>query len=177
MKASRVLVALACIALLAGCSGGSATGSGVNTTATGGPGELFASSKAPKPKATAAKPAVKPAAPKPAPAPAKSTMVAPKQSTAPKPAEAPPFRVTINGDKSGKALIDPPQVAVFSGTKVIWTNADTKPHGVLAQNGAFNSGNIAPGASFTWVAGAAGMYAYQDSSRPYVNAQIQVSPR
>lgn len=176
MKAPRVLVALACIALLAGCSGGAATGGDVDLNAKGGPGNLLPSaSKSAAPK-VAPKPKVSSAKPK-APAPVKSTAVAPKQSTAPKPAEAPPFRVTINGDKSGKALIDPPQVAVFSGTKVTWTNADTKPHGVQAQNGAFNSGNIAPGASYTWIAGAAGMYAYADSTRPYVNAQIQVSPR
>ena len=177
MKAPRVLVALACVAFLTGCSGGAATGGDVDLNAKGGPGNLLPSASA---KATAKKVAPK-VAPKKvvtkAPVAVRTTAAPPKTAPVQKAPEAQPFRVTINGDKSGKALIDPPQVAVFSGTKVIWTNADTKPHGVQAQNGAFNSGNIAPGASYTWIAGAAGMYAYADSTRPYVNAQIQVSPR
>ena len=111
------------------------------------------------------------AAPQPAP-----TTDAPRPPPTKDP-EAPAYKVTSNGEKRGKPLLDPPQVAVYSGTKVTWTNADSKPHGVRAQNGAFESGPIAPGSSYTWVAGAAGMYAYQDSSRPYVNAQIEVSPR
>ena len=176
MKASRVLVALACAALLTGCSGGAATGGDVDLNAKGGPGNLLASKTAVPSKKAAPKVAPKKVVTK-APVAARTTAPPPKAAPVQKAPEAQPFRVTINGDKSGKALIDPPQVAVFSGTKVIWTNADTKPHGVQAQNGAFNSGNIAPGASYTWIAGAAGMYAYADSTRPYVNAQIQVSPR
>lgn len=175
MKTPRLLLALAGAVLIAGCGGGAATGGDVDLEASGGPGDLFASSAPPTKKATTV---VKPVAPKPvAPKPVAPKPVAPKPQPSQKPAEAPAFKVTINGDKSGKPLFDPPQVAVYSGTKITWTNADSKPHGVQAQNGAFESGPIAPGASYTWIAGAAGMYAYQDSSRPYVNAQIQVSPR
>ncbi|MEO6203784.1 MAG: hypothetical protein ABIO67_00135 [Mycobacteriales bacterium] len=169
MKAPRLVLALAGAVLLAGCGGGAATGSGVDTNATGGPGNLFASSAPPTKKTVTPKAvAPKPVAPKP---------VAPKPQPSQKAPEAPAFKVTINGDKSGKPLFDQPQVAVYSGTKVTWTNADSKPRGVQAQNGAFESGPIAPGASYIWIAGAAGMYAYNDSTRPYVNAQIQVSPR
>lgn len=174
MNPPRILLAVVCAVSLAACGNGAATGSGVDTNAKGGPGTLFASSAPPKsakPAPTKAAPKPKPPAPKPA---------APKPAAKPPPRQqpqVPTFRITINGDKSGKPLFDPPQAAVYSGTKVTWVNADSKPHGVQAQNGAFNSGSIAPGASYTWVAGAAGMYAYQDSSRPYVNAQLQVTGR
>lgn len=174
MNPPRILLAVVCAVSLAACGNGAATGSGVDTNAKGGPGTLFASSAPPKKTAQPApsKPAPKPpqAAPKPP----------PRQQPKPPPPrqpQVPTFRITLNGDKSGKPLVDPPQAAVYSGTKVTWVNADSKPHGVQAQNGAFNSGPIAPGASYTWVAGAAGMYAYQDSSRPYVNAQLQVTGR
>jgi hypothetical protein len=60
---------------------------------------------------------------------------------------------------------------------VIWHNTDTKPHGVQAQNGAFKSGPIAPGGSYSWAAKVPGDYAYQDSTRPYVNASIRVAAR
>ncbi len=173
MRAPRALLALACAALIAGCSGGAATGGDVDLNATGGPGNLLASSAPPKAAPTPTKAAPKPtkAAPKP------TKAAAPPQQPVQKAPEAPVFRITINGDKSGKPLFDPPQAAVFSGTKVTWVNADSKPHGVTAQNGAFTSGPIAPGKSYVWIAGGGGMYAYQDSSRPYVNAQIQVTAR
>jgi plastocyanin len=171
VSSRRPLLAIACALLLAaGCSSGAETGKGVDLTSKGTGGNPLIPTASPTKSPKAAKPiaSAKPVATKPA-------------TTKPKPvatvAEFPPFYVTISGDKSGKALIDPPQVAVYTGTKIIWRNSDTKPHGVMAQNGAFKSGNIAPGGTFTWVAGAPGMYAYQDSTRPYVNAQIQVSPR
>lgn len=175
MTAPRVLLALATATLLTACGNGAATGGDVDLNATGGPGNLLASSAPP----------TKKAAPKPTKAVAQPTKAAPKPApAAPKPAqtqqkqpEAPVFRITINGDKSGKPIFDPPQAAVFSGTKVTWINADSKPRGVRAQNGAFDSGPIAPGKSYVWIAGGGGMYAYQDSTRPYVNAQIQVTGR
>ena len=144
MKAARLLLIPACAVLIAACGNGAATGSGVDTNAKGGPGSLFASSAPPSKKATPTKAAQRPtrAAPQPVP-----TKVAPPPPPTKAP-EAPAFKVTINGDKSGKPLFDPPQVAVYSGTKITWTNADSKPHGVQAQNGAFESGPIAPGASF-----------------------------
>ena len=174
MKAPRVLLALAATVLIAACGNGAATGGDVDLNATGGPGNLLASSAPPSKKAA---PAATKAAPKPTKAAPKPTKAAPKPQPVQKAPEAPVFRITINGDKSGKPLFDPPQAAVFSGTKVTWVNADSKPHGVQAQNGAFNSGPIAPGKSYVWIAGGGGMYAYQDSTRPYVNAQIQVTAR
>ncbi len=156
-----LLLALLCAIALTGCGGGTKTGSGVDLKASGKAGNLFPTTAPPKARPTTAPPKARPTTARP-------------QQTQP---AAPPFVVTLNGDKSGKPLVDPPQAAVYSGTKVVFKNADSKPHGVVAQNGAFNSGNIAPGGSFTWLAAAPGNYAYQDTTRPYVNASIQVAPR
>lgn len=186
MTSPRTLAAAAACALLlaSGCGEGDKVGKGVDLTASpGATGGLFPTTAPPKPGATkSAKP--KPTATKAA------TQAATTRPPTKRPTQAPPptFVVTLNGDKSGKALIDPPQVSVFTGTPITWKNADTKPHGVVASNGAFNSGPcnpnagvtstcIQPGKSYTWIAGAPGSYAYKDSSRPYVNAQLMVSPR
>lgn len=173
-RSLTTLVALSCALVLTGCGGGKKTGEGLidpnrkpTATSTCGllgcptPTPTVTKSKTPTKQPTAIRTTVRPTA-------AKTTV-------RPTPAEK-PFVITLNGDKSGKSLIDPPQAAVYAGMKVIWKNADTKPHGVQAQNGAFKSGPIPAGGSFTWVA-LAGTHAYQDSTRPYVNASITVQPR
>lgn len=97
-----------------------------------------------------------------------------RQTTAPSQPKAKPFTVTINGDTSGQPGFNPPDAAVYVGTEIVWVNHDSQPRGVIAQNGAFHSPPIAPGKSYTWVAKAAGRYSYQDTTRPYVDGQIQV---
>lgn len=176
MRSPRLLAALglASALVLSGCGGGEKTGTfeslkptAINTCGVIGCPKATPTAKKPTsgPRAPTSKPTVKPAAPPPTKRPV-VTQPPPK-----------PFHIYIYGDKSGKNLIDPPAAAVYTGTPVVWHNADTKPHGVQAQNGAFSSGNIAPGKTYTWTAGAPALYNYQDSTRPYVNASIQVSAR
>ena len=188
MTSTRTLTAVAACAmvLVAGCGEGEKVGGDVNTNIKpGASGNLIPGSPTPKPGAT-----IKPtAAPKATTAPTRApTRKATPPPTRKPPPEPPAFIVMINGDKSGKALIDPPQVSVYTGYKVTWKNADTKPHGVISTDGSINSGKcdppkgitatcIQPGKTYTWVAGAPGRVAYKDSSRPYVNAEIQVVPR
>ncbi|MCW2544229.1 MAG: Cupredoxin-like domain [Frankiales bacterium] len=165
-RSLALLLVLVCAIALTGCSGGTKTGSGVNLKPTGGgAGNLFPSTAAPR-KTAAPKPRVTTAAPKP-----RVTTAAPRQTKQ----AAPPFTITIYGDKATQNKIEPPQGAVYSGTKVVWKNADTQPRGVTATNGGFKSGPIAPGGTYTWVAGAPGTYAYADSTRPYVTATITVA--
>src|SRR6478752_5705287 len=40
-------------------------------------------------------------------------------------------------------------LSISAGTQVTWTNNDATAHTVTADDGSFNSGNIAPGASFS----------------------------
>lgn len=174
-------VALAVLASLAGCAAGTKVGAGVNLkghgaanlTIPGASPSAHATQAASVSSVPASRPPVVVARTSSAPPPAAS-QPAPVASSAP---AAPPFHIAIYGDTSGKPLFDPAQAAVYSGTSVIWTNDDSKAHSVVAEGGAFHSGLLGPGQSFTWVAGAPGTYSYQDGTRPYVNGQIQVYAR
>lgn len=171
-RLAATIGALACAVALTGCGGGTQTG-GKGILKTSGPagcGQIICATTPPPTRATKA-PTVKPRVTT-APPTTRKTTKPTVRATQP----VSTFDINLNGDKSGKSLIDPPQVAVYAGTRVTWHNRDVKPHGVKAENGAFNSGPIAPGGSYTWVA-APGTFPYQDSTRPYVNASIQVSPR
>jgi hypothetical protein len=183
----RTLAVIASCALLlvAGCGEGEKVGGGVNTKITPGAGGTLIPGATTPP---ATKPGSRPSATRPPTTRPTAIRTTAKPTKAPTQAAAPTFVITINGDKSGKSLIDPPQASVYSGYRVIFKNADTKPHGVISDDGRINSGKcipqqgitatcIQPGKSFTWIAGAPGQYAYKDSSRPYVRAQLLVAPR
>lgn len=179
------VAAISAALLLTACGPGAETGKDVDLDAKNkGPNSLFTTPPPgkkkvgpkvgdPTPTATTKRPTPRPTKARPRPT---------------RTQEVPSFIITINGDKSGKPLVDPPQASVFAGYKVVWRNADTKPHGVRATNGAFDSGPcnpnrgivatcIQPGKSYTWVANRVGSHEYTDSSRPYVNVQLMVSPR
>jgi len=59
---------------------------------------------------------------------------------------------------------------------VIWVNQDSAPRGVEATQpaGAFNSGSIAPGASWSFVFNTKGSYQYSDSTRTWVVGTLNV---
>jgi len=59
----------------------------------------------------------------------------------------------------------PAQITVIIGVNntVVWTNHDVLIHNVIANNGAFNSGDIAPGAAFQFTFTQAGTYTYHCS--------------
>ena len=44
----------------------------------------------------------------------------------------------------------PAKTGIAKGAKVVWTNQDTVPHSVTADDGSFDSGPVLPGKSFTW---------------------------
>lgn len=81
--------------------------------------------------------------------------------------------VAINSDSAGSAF-DPSAVRVSKGSKVTWVNKDSVARSVEADDGHFNSGNLNPGASFTYVAGQLGKFNYHDGSRPYAIGSIEV---
>jgi hypothetical protein len=171
-RLATALTALLCALALAGCGGGKKTGNDkiLHPSGAAGCGQIICNTTAPPthgPKPTVSKPKVTTAPP--------VVHHTTKPTVRPTPTPK-PFDIYINGDKSGKSLIDPPQAAVYAGTRVIFHNADTKPRGVKADNGAFNSGLLQPGASYTWVA-RVGNYPYSDLTRPYVTAALQVAPR
>ena len=65
-------------------------------------------------------------------------------------------------------------VQVAAGTTVKWTNNDGIAHTVTANDGSFDSGNIAPGATFTKVFNAKGSFAYHCSIHPMMTGSVVV---
>ena len=89
------------------------------------------------------------------PAPAPSHLV-------PGPAVQPtPARPATAANVSAKDnSFDPPTLNVAPGTTVRWTNTGAHPHTVTDRGGKFDSGDIAPGASYTMTFQTPGTYRY-----------------
>jgi plastocyanin len=86
------------------------------------------------------------------------------------PAGAPGAAVKIAGFAFG-----PASVTVAAGQTVTWTNADRVPHTVTADGGAWNSGPLAPGASFSFTPTRPGTYAYHCSIHPFMRGTVVVA--
>jgi plastocyanin len=70
---------------------------------------------------------------------------------------------------------DPPNATVSPGTTVTWVNNDQVPHTATADDGAFDSGTLQPGQSYSFTFDKAGTYAYHCNIHPYMTATITVS--
>lgn len=57
-------------------------------------------------------------------------------------------------------FFDAEVIRVPVGTKVEWTNVGRNPHTVTADDGSFDSGNMAPGDEFSWTFDEPGVYRY-----------------
>ncbi len=68
----------------------------------------------------------------------------------------------------------PATLTVKTGTKVTWTNNDTVTHTVTADQGAFDSGNISPGSTFSFTFTKAGTYSYHCNIHHSMTATITV---
>jgi plastocyanin len=69
----------------------------------------------------------------------------------------------------------PGTLTVPAGTIVTWTNLDSVAHTATADNGAFNSGNIAPNNSFSFRFDTPGTYVYNCSYHPSMQGTIVVT--
>lgn len=63
---------------------------------------------------------------------------------------------------------------ISAGTTVKWTNNDAMNHTVTADDGSFDSGNIAPGASYTKTFSTKGTFAYHCSIHTGMKATVEV---
>ena len=68
----------------------------------------------------------------------------------------------------------PATVTAAAGTRVTWTNHDTIPHSVTADDKRFDSGPILPGKSFAWTATGSGTIAYHCIFHPSMTATLTV---
>lgn len=68
----------------------------------------------------------------------------------------------------------PQTLNITAGTTVKWTNNDSTAHTITSDNGVFQSGNVAPGSSFSYTFGQTGTFSYHCSIHPSMTATIVV---
>lgn len=68
---------------------------------------------------------------------------------------------------------EPQEIVVPRGSRVVWINDDLFPHTVTAKE-SFDSGSIAAGASWTYIAMQPGMYEYVCSLHPTMKGRMVV---
>lgn len=80
--------------------------------------------------------------------------------------------VTIEILKSGFA---PPTAAVAKGDTVVWKNADTAQHQVVADDGSFKSPVLSPGQTYSYVFRIAGAFGYHGGLHPNLKGMVKVA--
>jgi plastocyanin len=96
--------------------------------------------------------------------------------TSPSPSPGPTAAVSI---VAGARILtttafSPNPLNVSVGTTVTWMNNDTTTHDATADNGAFTTGNVAPGASASVKMQTAGTFAYHCVIHPGMVATVTV---
>ena len=70
---------------------------------------------------------------------------------------------------------NPNPINISVGSSVTWTNSDAGMHGVVADNGAFQSGSLANGAQYSFTFPAAGAFTYHDLSNAGAIGTVNVT--
>jgi len=68
----------------------------------------------------------------------------------------------------------PAMLSVHRGDRIVWVNKDLFPHTVTATNKAFDSGSIAAGGSWTYVANKVGSFSYGCTFHPTMKGSLRV---
>ena len=90
----------------------------------------------------------------------------PTPTTTPTPAQA-------NVNISGFAFV-PSTLTVSVGTTVTWTNKDSVTHTVTSNDNLFNSGDLAPNATFEFTFNQKGTFGYHCSIHTFMTGEIIV---
>lgn len=69
----------------------------------------------------------------------------------------------------------PGTIQVAAGTTVTWTNNDQTTHTVTADDGSFDSGDVAPGGTFSMTFNTPGTFAYHCKIHPFMTASVVVT--
>jgi plastocyanin len=86
-----------------------------------------------------------------------------------------PKAKTYDVDITGKGF-QPARITIKVGDSVSWTNNDARDHTVTASNGAFASGNVKSGGSFSFRFTKPGNYTYSCSLHPRMKGTVVVQP-
>jgi YVTN family beta-propeller protein len=79
--------------------------------------------------------------------------------------------VTIKGMAFDKSTI-----TIKAGGTITWVNQDSIAHDLVDDQGAWDSGSLAPGASYQQTFAKAGQYSYHCSIHPFMVGKIVVTP-
>ena len=69
---------------------------------------------------------------------------------------------------------NPTALTIAKGATVTWTNDDSTTHTVTSDTGAFDSGNLSPGATYTRQFNDTGTFPYHCTIHPFMKATITV---
>ena len=75
----------------------------------------------------------------------------------------------------GESGLNPDRITIEEGDTVTWTNDDSQPHNVTANDGTFDSGEISPGGTFTFTFSTQGSWVYSDPSNSDPNYEGRVT--
>ncbi len=106
--------------------------------------------------------------PKPNPSP---TPTPPTPTPTPPP---PPTTVNVTIVTNSTFAFSPQTLNITVGSTIVWKNNTSAPHTVTSDNGAFDSGTISPGGTFSFKFTQAGTFAYHCSIHPFMTATIIV---
>jgi len=76
----------------------------------------------------------------------------------------------------GPSYFSPSQITINVGDTVVWTNTDTIPHTVTANDGGFDGGTMQPGAVYSRTFIAPGTFSYRCLFHPGMVGTISVAP-
>lgn len=103
-----------------------------------------------------------------------SPKASPKATPKAAPASTAPAGDVVKLDIKNFAFM-PMTINLKVGQTLVVTNLDDAAHTITADDGSFNSGNLAKGQSFTWKATKAGTYSYFCDYHQYMTGTIEVS--
>ena len=89
-------------------------------------------------------------------------------------ASAPSARAADHSIGIADGAFGPSALTVSVGDTVTWTNNDDRPHTVTAESGAFDSGNLDTGASFSFTFTEPGTYTYRCDYHSDMQATVVV---
>lgn len=78
--------------------------------------------------------------------------------------------VTISGSS-----FSPGTLTIQRGATVTWTNTDSNPHTVTADNNSFNSGTLNPNGTFSYTFNTAGSFTYHCNFHSGMNGSVVVN--
>ncbi len=100
---------------------------------------------------------------------------APTGTPSPPPPPAPSATAAVKAVGSDPFSFSPSSLSIRAGTRVSFTNQSPEDHTFSANGGAFESGVIAPGQSWTFNFASRGSFPYFCRLHPYMTASIAVS--